>query len=60
MKTGLLAGQLVLAASVHAGSGTLVEKVLIHGSDDCRGSNRDPPIEVFAYDASERCAATRG
>jgi hydroxyacylglutathione hydrolase len=48
-KTMLALAALLLPASV-ALSGDLREKTWIHGSEDC-DTNRDPPIEVFQFDA---------
>ena len=41
----------VLAAPAYAAPSGLGEKAWIHGSEDC-DTNRDPPIEVFASDAT--------
>jgi len=42
----------LVATSAHAAErSALDEKIWIHGSPDCAG-NRDPPIEVFRFDAA--------
>ncbi len=41
----------VLAVPAYAAPPDLGGKVWIHGSEDCR-TNHDPPIEVFAFDAT--------
>ena len=41
----------VLTAPAYAAPTSLGEKDWIHGSENCR-ANRDPPIEVFAFDAT--------
>jgi hydroxyacylglutathione hydrolase len=46
-----LAALAALAAPAYAAATGLAEKVWIHGSADC-AANRDPPIEVFAFDAA--------
>jgi hydroxyacylglutathione hydrolase len=47
----LLVALVLSTAPAWATPAGLTEKVWIHGSEDCR-TNRDPPIEVFAFDAA--------